>query len=172
MLDLTTTLPEDADDALLIGRLWLPGLGPLPVACVPGAGGQNGPHGATLHDLTRLAPTVSGLLALDDPAAAVRRAVAGAPGKVPVVATLADALANSDETSRDTTRPWLLAPCDLQVIKASGVTFVASLLERVIEEQARGDATPGPGPTRQGLSSHPGRQPGRHRAGLGTTPRT
>jgi fumarylacetoacetate (FAA) hydrolase family protein len=34
----------------------------------------------------------------------------------------------------------LLAPCDLQAIKASGVTFVASLLERVIEEQARGDA--------------------------------
>ena len=39
--------------------------------------------------------------------------------------------------------PWLLAPCDLQAIKASGVTFVASLLERVIEEQARGDAAQG-----------------------------
>src|SRR6185436_19965009 len=36
--------------------------------------------------------------------------------------------------------PRLLAPCDLQAVKASGVTFVASLLERVIEEQARGDA--------------------------------
>jgi fumarylacetoacetate (FAA) hydrolase family protein len=36
--------------------------------------------------------------------------------------------------------PWLLAPCDLQAIKAAGVTFVASMLERVIEEQARGDA--------------------------------
>src|SRR5207249_4321182 len=40
---------------------------------------------------------------------------------------------------RDETAPWLLAPCDLQAIKAAGVTFVASMLERVIEEQARGD---------------------------------
>jgi fumarylacetoacetate (FAA) hydrolase family protein len=39
----------------------------------------------------------------------------------------------------DTAAPWLLAPCDLQAIKAAGVTFVASMLERVIEEQARGD---------------------------------
>ena len=36
-------------------------------------------------------------------------------------------------------RPWFLAPNDLQAIKAAGVTFVASMLERVIEEQARGD---------------------------------
>jgi fumarylacetoacetate (FAA) hydrolase family protein len=35
--------------------------------------------------------------------------------------------------------PWFLAPCDLQAIKASGVTFVSSLLERVIEEQTRGN---------------------------------
>ena len=35
--------------------------------------------------------------------------------------------------------PWFLAPCDLQAIKAAGVTFVSSMLERVIEEQARGD---------------------------------
>ena len=49
-------------------------------------------------------------------------------------------LANTLPESRDATLPWLMAPCDLQAIKASGVTFVASLLERVIEEQARGDA--------------------------------
>ena len=41
---------------------------------------------------------------------------------------------------RDPGRPYFLAPCDLQAIKASGVTFATSLLERVIEEQARGDA--------------------------------
>jgi fumarylacetoacetate (FAA) hydrolase family protein len=50
-----------------------------------------------------------------------------------------EVLANSAEDRRDASRPWLLAPCDLQAIKASGVTFVASMLERVIEEQARGD---------------------------------
>jgi len=52
-----------------------------------------------------------------------------------------EVLANSDEAHRDAQRPWLLAPCDLQAIKAAGVTFVASMLERVIEEQARGDAS-------------------------------
>ncbi|WP_232076929.1 fumarylacetoacetate hydrolase family protein [Variovorax sp. PBL-E5] len=59
----------------------------------------------------------------------------------PHVAALDAALANSDEVKRDAAQPWLLAPCDLQAIKASGVTFVASLLERVIEEQSRGDAS-------------------------------
>jgi fumarylacetoacetate (FAA) hydrolase family protein len=35
----------------------------------------------------------------------------------------------------------LLAPVDLQCVKAAGVTFAASTLERVIEERARGDAS-------------------------------
>ena len=47
---------------------------------------------------------------------------------------------NSVAGQTDRSKPWLLAPCDLQVVKAAGVTFAASLLERVIEEQARGDA--------------------------------
>ena len=49
------------------------------------------------------------------------------------------ALANSVAGGSDASRPSLLSPIDLQAIKASGVTFVVSLLERVIEEQARGD---------------------------------
>jgi fumarylacetoacetate (FAA) hydrolase family protein len=62
-------------------------------------------------------------------------------GRAPKVVALATVLGNSWEPARDPSLPWLLAPCDLQAIKASGVTFVASLLERVIEEQARGDAS-------------------------------
>ena len=46
--------------------------------------------------------------------------------------------ANSWDANRDPLSPWFLAPTDLQALKASGVTFVVSLLERVIEEQARG----------------------------------
>ena len=42
-------------------------------------------------------------------------------------------------TARDAGRPWLLAPVDLQALKAAGVTFATSMLERVIEERARGD---------------------------------
>src|SRR5436189_6234950 len=40
---------------------------------------------------------------------------------------------------RDPSRPWLLTPIDLQVLKAAGVTFAISMLERVIEERARGN---------------------------------
>src|SRR5205809_508585 len=40
----------------------------------------------------------------------------------------------------DPAQRHLLAPNDLQVVKAAGVTFAASMVERVIEEQARGDA--------------------------------
>ena len=81
-----------------------------------------------------VAATCSGLLALDDPLAAVRA------GDLPRIGSVADLLENSAHDRRDRRAPWLLAPCDLQAVKASGVTFVASLLERVIEEQARGDA--------------------------------
>ncbi len=41
--------------------------------------------------------------------------------------------------TRNTGKPWLLAPVDLQALKAAGVTFAISMLERVIEERARGN---------------------------------
>ena len=126
----STSLPSDADRATLVGRIWQPDVGPVLVAV----------HEGGLHDLSTLAPTMSDLLeAKGSPSAAVREALKS--GKAPRVVALDAVLANSDETVRDNRKPWLLAPCDLQVIKASGVTFVASLLERVIEEQARGDAS-------------------------------
>jgi fumarylacetoacetate (FAA) hydrolase family protein len=122
-------LPADYHDATLVGRVWVPAAdGPTLVAV----------HGDGLHDLSGIAPTCSQLLDLEDPVAAVRRA-----GSLPRLGSVRDVLGNSmagggDRAAR--VAPWLLAPCDLQAIKASGVTFVASLLERVIEEQARGDA--------------------------------
>jgi fumarylacetoacetate (FAA) hydrolase family protein len=129
-LQTATSLPQDAAQATLVGRLWQPGVGPVLVAV----------QGDGLHDLSRLAPTMSDLLELPEPPAdAVRRVLRG--GQAPRIAALAEVLANSDATARNEDRPWLLAPCDLQAVKASGVTFVASLLERVIEEQARGDAS-------------------------------
>jgi fumarylacetoacetate (FAA) hydrolase family protein len=129
-LSTASTLPRDADRATLVGRIWQPDVGPVLVAV----------HEGGLHDLSKLAPTMSDLLeGKSPPAEAVRGALQS--GKAPRIAALDAVLANSDETARDESKPWLLAPCDLQVIKASGVTFVASLLERVIEEQARGDAS-------------------------------
>ena len=124
-LSLVTALPLDAPDALLIGRVWLEGTGPVLVLV----------DATSVFDLSRVAPTASQLLELPNVAQVVRLA---APS-LPRLADTAEVLANSD--GHDPQLPWLLAPCDLQAIKAAGVTFVASMLERVIEEQARGDAS-------------------------------
>ena len=76
-------------------------------------------RGEDLLDLSSVAPTVSQLLELE------RLPARLSSGNFPVAGSLRSAR--------------LLAPVDLQAVKASGVTFVTSLLERVIEEQARGD---------------------------------
>lgn len=120
---LKATLPADAQQATLVGRVWVEGQGAVLVKV----------DGDALVDLSRLAPTSSALLELPDAAAAVR-AHQGTR-----LASLAAVLANSGADARVDETPWLLAPCDLQAIKAAGVTFVASMLERVIEEQARGN---------------------------------
>jgi fumarylacetoacetate (FAA) hydrolase family protein len=120
-----TCLPEDHADALLVGRAWIPSAGPTPVLI----------QGGGIHDLSDVAATSSQLLDLHDPVTAIRSS-----RTLRRLASLEEVLSNSLHDERDEAAPWLLAPCDLQAIKASGVTFVASLLERVIEEQARGDA--------------------------------
>lgn len=126
-MTLTEILPDDHEHAVLIGRVWVPGRqGPVPVLVR-----QDG-----LYDLSDVARTVSQLLELEAAVAALQSARA-----LPRIATLSEVLENTDPEQRDHSRPWLLAPCDLQALKASGVTFVASMLERVIEEQARGDAS-------------------------------
>jgi fumarylacetoacetate (FAA) hydrolase family protein len=118
-------LPRDAERALLIGRAWSPAEdGPCVVAV----------RGDEVVDLTRAYATTSHLLNVASPAD-VRAALKAAPR----LATLEALAANSVEGARDAGRPWLLAPADLHAVKASGVTFVASLLERVIEERAKGN---------------------------------
>jgi fumarylacetoacetate (FAA) hydrolase family protein len=91
-------------------------------------------RGGDLVDLTRTWPTVSELVNTLD-IKALRKAIAGAPSIGPVK----DIAKNGELAGRNEKKPWLLAPNDLQAIKASGVTFVESLLERVIEERARGN---------------------------------
>jgi fumarylacetoacetate (FAA) hydrolase family protein len=105
-------LPADGYAGVLVGRVWM----------------DNGPHVVAaredgLFDLSALAPTMSDLIDLPDAAARVR----GHAGER--LMSLDAALANEA----------LLAPCDLAAIKAAGVTFADSLIERVIEERAKGD---------------------------------
>ena len=120
---LSDTLPSDAAQATLIGRLWLPGTGPVLVRVTPEG----------VYDISSLALTCSDLLELDD---AATRVQAHQGSRIGETASLLQA---TQGAGLDVAH--FLAPCDLQAIKAAGVTFVASMLERVIEEQARGDAS-------------------------------
>jgi len=118
-------LPRDAADALLVGRAWVPAQdGPCVVAV----------RGDEVVDLTRAYATTSHLLNVARPAE-----VRGAMKAAPALGSLGALAANSVEATRDAAQPWLLAPADLHAVKASGVTFVASMLERVIEERAKGN---------------------------------
>ena len=119
------TDPVVPEEGILLGRAGMPGVEhPLVVTVREGA----------LFDITsRAAPTVRDICELDDPAGYV----AAAPGRR--IGDLQEALSHSWGSDGDYQRLRLLAPIDLQAVKAAGVTFVVSLLERVIEEQARGD---------------------------------
>lgn len=119
-----TTLPTDAGSATLAGRVWRPDVaGPAVVTL----------RGGELVDVSRTFPTMRDLCEEADPAAALKAATGESLGP------LAAILANTPVDARDATKPWLLSPLDLQAVKAAGVTFAVSMLERVIEEKARGN---------------------------------
>jgi fumarylacetoacetate (FAA) hydrolase family protein len=117
-------LPEDGTTGTLVGRVWLPQAKGPAVVVVRDDG---------VFDITTRFPTVSVLCEEDDPAAALR----GVKGER--IGDLEGIVTNTPPDRRDRQKPWLLAPLDLQVLKAAGVTFAISMLERVIEERARGN---------------------------------
>lgn len=118
-------LPADGYRGALAGRVWRPDIGPC-IAAIRESG---------VFDISALHPTMSELAALSNPAAALKAAAGERIG------SLDEIIANTPSDRRDPSKPWLLAPVDLQVVKAAGVTFAVSMLERVIEERARGDAS-------------------------------
>ena len=118
-------LPEDAERAMLVGRAWVAGdhPGPSPVII----------RGADVLDISDTFPTMSELLNTES----IESKMDDLNGtKIGVVGSL---LENSAWHSQDKRHPYLLAPVDLQAVKACGVTFAQSMLERVIEERAKGD---------------------------------
>ena len=118
-------LPADLPQALLVGRVWRDDVnGPCVVVVRDGE----------VFDITAHSATVADLLDRDDAAGFARAARGESLGRVEA---LIEAALGDDAATRS---PRLLAPCDVQAIKACGVTFAVSLLERVIEEQAGGDA--------------------------------
>jgi fumarylacetoacetate (FAA) hydrolase family protein len=108
----TTALPFDHAAATLAGRVMLAD-GPIPVLL----------RGSRVIDVSASAPTMADWFDLPDPLAVTGR----------------DLCAVEDLTI-GADRYQLLSPIDLQCVKACGVTFAVSAIERVIEERARGDA--------------------------------
>ena len=122
-MDVSAAFALPADGGLLVGRVWRPDVdGPATVAI------RNG----DVVDISRAAPTVSQLCNASDAAKLAREATGER------LASLDEILAATPRRARQAGRPYLLAPIDLQAIKAAGVTFAISMLERVIEERARG----------------------------------
>ncbi|HWK48091.1 MAG TPA: fumarylacetoacetate hydrolase family protein [Stellaceae bacterium] len=122
--------PVDGYAGCLVGRAWVPASSEVPIA---------GPsvvvvEAAGVFDVTASVATSSALFDLPDPAGFVAAAPRGRR-----LGGVGELLANSDPAGRDPAKPWLLTPIDLQAIKAAGVTFASSLLERVVEEQAKGN---------------------------------
>jgi len=121
----TQVLDLQEQGALFIGRVWQPQKsGPTPILI----------RNSNVVDISKIAATSSSLLELDNLAARLNDAK-----DLPIIAELSTLLNNSLYQHKDLDFPYLLAPCDIQAVKASGVTFVASMLERVIEERAAGD---------------------------------
>lgn len=120
-------MPEDGTAGTLIARVFLP---------APDGGPQGGPAVAAVradgvYDICEAAPTIAHLLEAEDPAGLV----AAAKGRR--IGAIEDLLKASGPQPGP--GPYLLAPFDVQPIKAAGVTFVRSMLERVIEERCKGD---------------------------------
>ena len=118
-------LPNDLDQALLVGRVWRKTdqhEGPCVVVV----------RGGEVFDITATVPTTADLFDRENPAQLARTAPGVSLGAVSDLIS-----ANLPAAAAPAVR--LLAPCDVQAIKACGVTFAVSLIERVIEEQAGGD---------------------------------
>lgn len=123
MISLEQLLPTDRDRALLVGRVFDPEVEGPCIVCV---------DGDDLVDITGVEPTMSRLLHRSDVVEAVKAARSG-ERRWPI----SEALQAMGRSSSADLR--LLAPIDLQVVKAAGVTFVESMLERVVEERAKGN---------------------------------
>jgi fumarylacetoacetate (FAA) hydrolase family protein len=123
-------LPVDGFAGTLIGRAWVPGAltgtvaGPSPVILTDEG----------VFDLSSIAPTCAELLANGFSRGGSDLS------NLNLLGSYGEIMANTMAPHREAEVPYFLSPIDLQSIKACGVTFMVSMLERVIEERAGGDA--------------------------------
>ncbi|MET9660540.1 fumarylacetoacetate hydrolase family protein [Streptomyces sp. NPDC006510] len=123
-LSAEATLPEDGTAGSLLARIWNPEVdGPSPAAVR-----EDG-----VYDISGDFSTVSRLCEEKQPAAALAEATG------PRIGSVDELLAQTVRRPDDPGVAHFLAPVDLQPVKAAGVTFASSMVERLIEERAKGD---------------------------------
>ncbi|WP_160151527.1 fumarylacetoacetate hydrolase family protein [Microbulbifer sp. ALW1] len=130
-LSIDDLLPADGTRGTLVGRAWIPAArsqnkvaGPSPILVA-----EDG-----VFDLSAIAPTFAELVNSGFDRTQLD------PSKLRYLCQTEDLFHNSHSDAPDSELPHLLAPVDLQAIKACGVTFMCSMLERIIEERAGGDS--------------------------------
>lgn len=124
-LNMHLCFPQNAKGALLLGRVWKGGFEGGPCIVVI--------EGDQVFDISPAYPLMAELLNQTDLKSRLLQVRKEQLGSVYTI------LENSDPNVRDPEQPYFLAPCDLQTIKACGVTFANSMLERLVEEQSQGD---------------------------------
>ena len=124
-LNMHLCFPQNAKGALLLGRVWKGGFEGGPCIAVI--------EGDQVFDISPAYPLMAELLNQTDLNSRLLQVRKEQLGSVYTI------LENSDPNVRDPEQPYFLAPCDLQTIKACGVTFANSMLERLVEEQSQGD---------------------------------
>jgi fumarylacetoacetate (FAA) hydrolase family protein len=124
-IDLKSCYPQESEPSVLIGKIW-------------DGGEQGGPcvvliESEQVYDISSSWPILAELLNqtnLDKCLQKVEKKFIG---------SVFELLENTDPEIRDRNKPYFLAPCDFQSIKACGVTFTDSMLERLVDEHAQGD---------------------------------
>jgi len=130
-MDMQSYLPADGFTGTLIGRVWVPAsqtgsvAGPSPIILTE----------ESVFDLSSIAPTCAELLNTGFSLAGHNLS------ELLCLGSYVEIMSNTLADQPDSETPYFLSPIDLQSIKACGVTFMVSMLERVIEERAGGDAT-------------------------------
>jgi len=125
MMSVENTLPKDWKEGTFVGRVWRADVNGPSVVKLDNEG--------YLVDITTSFPTVSALCEQENPAEAVKAVTGERIGK------LSDILATTARHTKKDDKPYLLSPIDLHAVKAAGVTFAESLVERVVEKMAGGD---------------------------------
>ena len=127
-INAANTMPADGYAGTLIGRAWFPSLSPGPCVVVIAEDG--------VHNISGTIPTMSELLNDPQPLATAIKATRNCVN----LGSVDELLANSTPDTHDILKPYFLSPIDLQAVKACSMTYAKSILLRIIEENAQGDA--------------------------------